>query len=324
MIVRDKTQSAQLRFDGQVAIVTGAGSNPGLGRAHAMLLAARGARVVVNDLGVGPDGSGRIRSNAEAVAEEIRAAGGEAVADLHSVSEEKDAKAIVQMALDTWGRLDVLINNAGIGVVADFDEISTNDINRLINVHLMGHVWVSRAAWPYMKKARYGRIVNTTSGAMFGMDGLTVYAAAKFGIYGLTRGLANEGAPFNIKCNALSPGAATVSGPCFFQMDPEMEEAYNAKFTAEKVSPAVAYLAHASCAVTGSLFEAGGGHVSARVICRTEGITHDDLTMEDVRSGIEEMFVETNLAVVTNPRTETEVKGRKAASLLKRMAYKPT
>jgi NAD(P)-dependent dehydrogenase (short-subunit alcohol dehydrogenase family) len=314
----------QLRFDGQVAIVTGAGSNPGLGRAHARLLAARGAKVVVNDLGVGPDGSGAIRSNAQAVVDEIRAAGGEAIADHHSVADENDAKAVVQAALDTWGRVDVLVNNAGIGVVADFDEISSNDIGRLMNVHLMGHLWMSRAAWPHMKRAGYGRIVNTTSGAMFGMDGLTVYGAAKFGIYGLTRGLANEGARYNIKCNALSPGAATVSGPRFFQMEAEMEKAYNAKFTPERVSPAIVYLAHESCAVTGSLFEAGGGHVSARVICRTEGITHDELTIEDVSAGINDMFDETNLTVVTNPRSKSQLEGENVASLLKRLPYRPT
>jgi len=316
---------AQLRFDGQVAIVTGAGSNPGLGRAHAMLLASRGAKVVVNDLGVGSDGTGRVRSNAEAVVEEIRAAGGEAVADLHSVAGEDSAKAIVQTALDTWGRLDVLVNNAGIGVVAGFDEISSNDIGRLINVHLMGHIWMSRAAWPHMLKARYGRIVNTTSGAMFGMDGLTVYAAAKFGIYGLTRGLANEGARHNIKCNALSPGAATVSGPRFFRMaDPKMQEAYDAKFKAELVSPAVAYLAHQSCDVTGTLFDAGGGHVSARLICATPGIENPELTIEDVSASIAEMFDEARLAVVTNPRSKTKVGDKVASSLMVALPYEPT
>jgi NAD(P)-dependent dehydrogenase (short-subunit alcohol dehydrogenase family) len=315
----------QLRFDGQVAIVTGAGSNPGLGRAHAMLLASRGAKVVVNDLGVGPDGTSRIRSDAEAVVAEIRAAGGEAVADLNSVAQEDSAKAIVQTALDTWGRLDVLVNNAGVGVVAGFDEITSNDIARLVNVHLMGHLWMCRAAWPQMLKQEYGRIVNTTSGAMFGSDGLTVYAAAKFGIYGLTRGLANEGARHNIRCNALSPGAATVSGPRFFKiLDPKMQEAYDAKFKAELVSPAVAFLAHESCDLTGTLLDAGGGQVSARVICATPGIEKSDLTIEDVSASIKDMFDETKLSVVTNPRSKTKVGDKVASSLMVAMPYEPT
>ncbi|SFG01099.1 NAD(P)-dependent dehydrogenase, short-chain alcohol dehydrogenase family [Novosphingobium sp. CF614] len=314
----------ELRFDGQVAIVTGAGGNPGLGRAHAMLLASRGARVVVNDLGVGSDGTGREKSNAEAVVQEIRDAGGEAVASLDSVADEESAKRIVQTALDAWGRLDILVNNAGIGCVAGFDEIRTADIHRLIDVHLMGHIWMSRAAWAPMVRAGYGRIVNTTSGAMFGMDGLTVYAAAKFGIYGLTRGLANEGAAHGIKVNALSPGAATRSGPRFFKMnDPAMQEAYDARFKPELVSSAIAFLAHESCSVTGMLLDSAGGHVSARLIAATPGIEHADLTPEHVRDGLARIFAEDDLKIVAHPGSTTEVGGKKASSLMVALPYEP-
>ncbi len=318
------SKRAALRFDGQVAIVTGAGGNPGLGRSHALLLAERGAKVVVNDLGVGPDGSGRQRAHADQVVAEIIGAGGAAVADTHSVADEAGAQAIVRTALDTWGRLDILINNAGIGVVAGFDQITSNDIQRLINVHLMGHIWMSRAAWKPMVKAGYGRIVNTTSGGMFGMAGLTVYAAAKFGIYGLTRGLAIEGAAHNIKVNALSPGAATRSGPRFFTMrDPQVQKAYDAQFTAARVSPAIAYLAHESCDVTGALLDAGGGNVSARTVCATPGINNLDLTVEDVRDSIDVIFDDAALTVVTNPRLPTATGIDPVASMMTPAEYIP-
>jgi NAD(P)-dependent dehydrogenase (short-subunit alcohol dehydrogenase family) len=313
---------SQLRFDGKVAIVTGAGGNPGLGRSHAMLLASRGAKVVVNDLGVGPDGSGRQRASAEETVDEIRAAGGEAIADLNSVADEASAQKVVQTALDKWGKIDILVNNAGVGVVANFDVVSSNDIQRLINVHLMGHIWMSRAAWKPMMKAGYGRIVNTTSGGMFGMEGLTVYGAAKFGIFGLTRGLALEGAPHNIKVNALSPGAHTRSGPRFFTLPPEMQKPYEAQFTTDRVSPAIAYLAHESCGVSGALFDAGGGNVSARIICATPGIDNLDVTIEDVRDNLDVIFDLNALKVTTDPRDEIKI--NPLADLMKPTPYEPT
>jgi NAD(P)-dependent dehydrogenase (short-subunit alcohol dehydrogenase family) len=192
-LVTEHVLMNELRFDGKVAIVTGAGGSANLGRAHARLLAARGAKVVVNDLGVGPNGRSTHPADARSVAAEIVAVGGEAIADLHSVAEEESAVAIVQAALNEWGRIDILINNAGVGLHARFPEATSRDIRRAIDVHLMGSIWMCRAAWPHMVKAGYGRIVNTVSAAMFGMEATTVYGAAKFGIYGLTRGLAAEG-----------------------------------------------------------------------------------------------------------------------------------
>ncbi len=277
----------ELRFDGRVAIVTGAGGQePSLGRSHAKLLAERGAKVVVNDLGVGPDGRGILRANADQVVEEIRAAGGEAVADLHSVADEDSARSVVQTALDTWGRLDILVNNAGVAFMVHFDEISSADIRNVIDVHLMGTLWMCRAAWPHLRDAGYGRIVNTTSGAMFGIENLSIYGAAKGGIFGLTRGLAVEGAPLGIKVNALGPAANTSAVRYLNETSPftKLMEDY---FPTGLVSPAVAFLAHESCPVSGANLEAGGGNVGIRVFGQTTGYYDTDLTIEGVRDNFD-------------------------------------
>jgi NAD(P)-dependent dehydrogenase (short-subunit alcohol dehydrogenase family) len=275
-----------MRFDGKVAIVTGAGGQPpSLGRSHAKLLAERGAKVVVNDLGVGPDGRGTLLSNAEQVADEIRAAGGQAVADTHSVADEASARDIVRTALDTWGRLDILVNNAGVALIAHFDEISSADIRRMIDVHLMGTLWMCRAAWPVMREAGYGRIVNTTSGGMFGQENLSIYGTAKAGIFGLTRGLAIEGAPYGIKLNTLGPAASTtamhhLNEACAFNTMMDQH------FPADLVSPAAAYLAHEECEVSGSYFEVGAGNVATRIFGMNAGYHDVDLTIEGVRDNL--------------------------------------
>ena len=314
----------KLRFDGQVAIVTGAGGNPGLGRSHAMLLAERGARVVVNDLGREPLGSDRVPASAEAVAAEIVAAGGEAIADTGSVADEASAHTIVHQALDRWGRIDIIVNNAGIGFLAGFDEITSADIHTMIDVHLMGTIWMCRAAWQPMFRQGYGRIVNTTSGGMMGMPGMTIYGAAKFGIFGLTRGLAVEGAAHNIRVNALSPGAATRNGTRHFTIpDPEAKKAFEHNFRPGLVSPAVAWLAHASCDVTGMLLHAGGGKVSLRQVCMTEGIDDPDLSIERVQAGIGTILNPTSLRPALDPRDPSVTGTSAATALLVPKSYEP-
>jgi NAD(P)-dependent dehydrogenase (short-subunit alcohol dehydrogenase family) len=313
-----------MRFDGRVAIVTGAGGTPGLGRAHAMLLASRGAKVVVNDLGVGSDGSGTVPHDPKLVVAEIEAAGGEAVVDDHSVADEAGAQAIVQTALDTWGRLDVLVNNAGIGVVSDFDEIESSHLERMLAVHLMGHIWMCRAAWPHMKEAGYGRIVNTTSGGMWGMPGLTLYGAAKFGIYGLTRGLALEGSPHGIKVNSVSPGGFSNAFFPFFDIkDPEIRNAFVASQPAELVSPMYAYLAHEACPLNGGNFDVSAGTVVARVFATTPGYTNTDLTIEDIRDHLDEIVDVENMVVATDPRDAGETGIDEITKLMERMPYRP-
>jgi NAD(P)-dependent dehydrogenase (short-subunit alcohol dehydrogenase family) len=292
---------SELRFDGQVAIVTGAGGqHPSLGRSHAHLLAERGAKVVVNDLGVGPNGRGVLRANAEQAAEEIRAAGGEAVADQHSVADEDGARKVVATALETWGRLDIVVNNAGVCFMVHFDEISDADIRNIIDVHLMGTIWMCRAAWPHMRAAGYGRIVNTTSGAMFGIENLSIYGAAKSGIFGLTRGLAVEGRDLGIKVNALGPAANTTALRVFNETSPFTDMMEN-HFPTTLVSPAVAYLAHASCQLSGANLEAGAGNVGLRVFGQTAGYTDPELTLEKVQDNISTIVDKGTTTMIPDP-----------------------
>jgi NAD(P)-dependent dehydrogenase (short-subunit alcohol dehydrogenase family) len=293
-----------MRFDGRVAIVTGAGGKPGLGRSHAMLLAERGAKVVVNDLGVGSDGTGAVPHRAENTVAEITDAGGEAIADLHSVAEEESARQVVQTALDAWGRVDILVNNAGVAVVGTLQEISSGDLQMSLKVHLMGDVWMCRAVWPHMIDAGYGRIVNTTSGAMYGSAGMSIYGAAKFGIYGLTRGLAVEGAEHGIKVNAMSPGAYTNSLDPFFDIaNDEFREQFKNATPPELVSPAVAYLAHEDCEVTGGLFDVTGGSVTSTSLTANAGFYSPELTIEDVRDNLETILRRSSDdRLITDPR----------------------
>ena len=234
---------AELSYDGRVAIVTGAGN--GLGKEHAMLLASRGARVVVNDLGGSVAGVGADLTAAEAVAKEIEAAGGIAVPDGHSVATREGGAAIVQTALDAFGRVDVVVNNAGILRDKSFHNLTPELLDPVINVHLYGTIWTTQPAFLRMREQGYGRIVNTSSAAgIFGNFGQTNYGAAKMGIIGFTRVLAQEGAKYNIKVNAIAPMARTrmteeLLGPVAEKLDPAM------------VAPVVAYLCHeigrASC-----------------------------------------------------------------------------
>ena len=200
----------ELRFDGRTAIVTGAGGNPSLGRAYALVLAERGANVVVNDIGRLPDALGYEGvASAEAVVREIEAAGGRAVADAHSVATPEGAGAIVETAMSAFGKVDILVNNAGICPVVAFDAMSAEDFRQTIEINLMGTVYTCRAAWPHMKAARYGRIVNVSSGSMTGLAWQAAYAAAKGGVFSFTRALASEGAEYGIKANIVAPGALT-------------------------------------------------------------------------------------------------------------------
>ncbi len=241
--------SETIRFDDKVVIVTGAGG--GLGRAHALLFARHGARVVVNDLGGSAQGEGDSRSAADQVVEEIRQAGGTAVANHDSVT---DGEKIVQQALDGFGRLDVVINNAGILRDKSFHKMDDADWDSVYRVHVEGAYKVTRAAWPYMREQGYGRVIFTSStSGIYGNFGQSNYGMAKLGLYGLTRTLALEGRKSNILVNAIAPTGATrmteglIPPQIFEQLKPEL------------VSPLVVYLASERCQETAGLFEVGGG-----------------------------------------------------------------
>lgn len=297
----------ELRFDGKTAVVTGAGGNPSLGRAHALLLGARGANVVVNDIGADPESKNyKGVASAETVAAEIRAAGGKAVADTNSVATEAGAAALVRTAVDTFGSIDIIVNNAAISAMAAFDEITSRDIVRHIDVNVMGPIWVCRAAWPYMKKSRYGRIVNIGSGAMGGLDHFTAYGTSKGAVFSLTRCLAIEGRGFGIKVNAILPAAHTRMLEAVQEDDSILLVQAKQHAPAELVAPAVALLCHEKCPVTGEAIMAAGGRVNRAYLSDTKGIFDPALSMESLLEKWEGVVDPTD-AVIT-PLGETDVK----------------
>jgi NAD(P)-dependent dehydrogenase (short-subunit alcohol dehydrogenase family) len=279
-----------LRFDGKVALVTGAGR--GVGRTHALQLAERGAKVVVADRGVALDGGGGSNDPANEVVNEIKAAGGEAVACFESVSEEKGAAAMVQAALDNFGRLDVLVNNAGINGPQFFDVHSTEDFRRMLAVHYLGTVYVTKAAWPHLIKAGAGRIVNTVSEGPLGIhEKMTAYGGAKGGVIGLTLSLASEGKKHGIGVNGFSPRIATrMSAPevlaHVYERPVEVFKNSMSTFPPELASPAVVFLAHESCRLNGVMLVAGGGQVLRMAIMENQGYTSENLTPEEIAANI--------------------------------------
>ncbi len=252
-----------LDFKGRVAIVTGAGG--GLGRQHALALAARGAKVVVNDLGSARDGSGGSQTAAQAVVDEIRAAGGEAIANGASVSDWDAVQAMVQETMATWGRIDILVNNAGILRDKSFAKMELADFRLVMEVHLMGAVHCCKAVWPHMTEQKYGRILMTTSSSgLYGNFGQSNYSAAKLALVGLMQTLAIEGAKNNIRVNSLAPTAATR------MTEDLMPEAVLAALKPEAVLPAMLVLV-AEDAPTRTILCAGAGSVEAANITLTEG-----------------------------------------------------
>jgi NAD(P)-dependent dehydrogenase (short-subunit alcohol dehydrogenase family) len=285
----------ELRFDGRTAIVTGGGR--GVGRGHALLLAARGARVVIADYGGNLEGtSSASRGPADEVVQEIKAAGGQAVACYASVAEPAGAESIVKTALDTFGRLDIVINNAGISAPGLFEDLTLEHFRRMIDVHYLGTVYVLKAAWPHLMKARYGRIVNTCSEGFLGLHPkVTGYAGGKGAVFGLTRTLASEGPKHGILVNAVAPRANTrlatvedvaeVYGVPVEKIAPIVE-----MMKPELIAPVAAFLAHESCTLNGEVLAVGGGQVQRMAIVETKGIASQALTPEVVAEQLDQLL----------------------------------
>jgi NAD(P)-dependent dehydrogenase (short-subunit alcohol dehydrogenase family) len=304
-----------MRFDEQVAVITGAGG--GLGKQYALLLASRGARVVVNDTGGSVTGTGSDLDAANAVADEIRDHGGEAVADTNSVTSPQGGQAIIDTALRTWGRVDIVINNAGIVSDAPFEDMTADRLEPLLDVHLKGAFYVTRPAWNVMRERRYGRIVNTCSAAgILGAERMSNYGAAKTGLIGLTRVLATEGAATDVKVNAIAPIAYTrmlahsmdsagrPDDPSAQAILDDLAAQYLQKLDPALVAPVVAFLAHRDCPVSGEIYTVGAGHVARFFIGRTKGFFHPALSIEGVRDHFAQIRDDTDYTVPGGPGEE--------------------
>ena len=253
-----------ITFDQQVAIVTGAGQ--GLGRSHAIALAERGARVVVNDLGGARDGSGGSATAAETVAAEIEAAGGEAIANAADVTDLEAVEAMVDEAIERWGRVDILVNNAGVLRDRTFANMTMEDFEFVVGVHLFGTANCTKAVWEQMRSQNYGRIVVTSSSSgLYGNFGQSNYSAAKLGVVGLMNTLRAEGAKYDIRVNALAPVAHTR------MTDDLLPDEAKALLRPEEVTPGVLYLVSAD-GPNGVILAAGAGGYAAAKIYETPGI----------------------------------------------------
>ncbi|MDT2005469.1 SDR family NAD(P)-dependent oxidoreductase [Rhodococcus opacus] len=273
---------SEYRFDGRVAVVTGAGR--GIGRAYARLLGERGASVVVNDFGSSMEGDGTDDGPARKVVDEIVAAGGKAVADTNDVSTVEGATAIIDTAIAQFGRIDVVVNNAGIVRYAGMPDVELENVERHLAVHLLGSFNTSKAAFPHMIEQGYGRIIMTTSTGMLGLPNNLPYATAKAGLVGMTRSMKLAGEPYDIKTNLIAPAAMTRMAGGDELPDDAPAVPGQPYMPSSAVAPMVAFLAHESCPVSGEIYTAGGGRFARLFVASTEGYVRPEgaPTVEDV------------------------------------------
>jgi NAD(P)-dependent dehydrogenase (short-subunit alcohol dehydrogenase family) len=272
---------ADRRFDGRVAVITGSGR--GLGREYARLLGSKGARVVVNDPGASVKGEGVDASPAQEVAREIMALGGDAIACTESVATPEGGKAIIAAALDRYGRIDILIHNAGNVRYGSLEELTQEDFEAVVRVHLMGAFHVVRPAFPVMCKAGYGRIVLTSSiGGLYGTHNVVNYGVSKAAMIGLNNVVAIEGAAKGVKCNIIAPGAVT-------RMAEGLDTSQYPPMGPELVAPVVGWLAHESCSITGEMLISMGGRVARALIAETQGVYQPSWSIDEVAQRIDDI-----------------------------------
>ncbi|MCP2292706.1 SDR family NAD(P)-dependent oxidoreductase [Nocardia amikacinitolerans] len=271
-----------LRFDGKVAIVTGGGR--GLGRSHALLLASRGASVVVNDFGSSAAGQGSDTSPADDVVAEIIAAGGKAVASYDSVS--TGAEAVVRTAIEAFGRLDIVVNNAGINHMTPFGPEAIESIRQHMEVNFFGTAAVTAAAWPHLIASGAGRVVNTASPTLVGFEQQSAYVASKGAIFSFTRTLAMEALKAGIRVNAIAPTAYTRMA-AEAEIPDDLKKMLEKSMTTAMVSPMVAYLAHEDCAITGETLLSQGGAMQRFALTMNSGYTNAEVTPEDVQANLD-------------------------------------
>ena len=301
---------AELSYANRVVVITGAGR--GLGREYALAFARRGASVVVNDLGTTLTGDGAPSDQpADEVVAEIEAAGGKAIAHHASVASAEGAQDLIATAIRSFGQLDAVVNNAGVLNMKPFDQVTLEGLQRHLAVHVIGSFLVCKAAWPHMVAQKYGRIVNTISGGIFGLPGLAEYGPAKGGVFAFTRSLAQEALEHGIRVNAIAPQGSTrmlhASG-----LTPDLRDRLDKIMKPELVAPGPLYLAHEDCTINGETLAVSGGKVCRIALTYNDGFSDAGLTPEMIRDRIDEVLDPSSAQVWTSATSRYEERAKGA------------